>query len=57
MKPTKTLMLGPKDLELERLVVDRQRVTLFVSTTGSGAKCPVCAVATLVGCTAVTPAP
>ena len=57
MKPTKTLMLGPKDLELERLVVDRQRVTLFVSTTGSGAKCPVCAVATLVGCTAATPAP
>ena len=42
MKPTKTPMLGPKDLELERLVVDRQRVTLFVSTTGSGAKCPVC---------------
>jgi transposase len=42
MKPTKRPMLDPKDLELERLVVDRQRVTLFVSTTGSGAKCPVC---------------
>jgi len=35
MKPSKTPMLGSKDLELERLVVDRQRVTLFVSTTGS----------------------
>ena len=42
MKPTKTPMLGPKDLELERLVVDRQRVTLLVNTMGSGAKCPVC---------------
>src|SRR5215212_3030219 len=42
MKPTKTPMLSPKDLELERLVVDGRHVTLFVSTTGSGAKCPVC---------------
>jgi hypothetical protein len=42
MKPTKTPMLSPKDLRLERLVVDRRRVTLFVGTTGSAAKCPVC---------------
>ncbi len=42
MRTTETPVLGPKGLELERLVVDRRRVTLFVGTTGSGAKCPVC---------------
>lgn len=42
MRTTETPVLGPKSLELERLVVDRRRVTLFVGTTGNGAKCPVC---------------
>jgi transposase len=42
MKPTKTAMFGPKDLELERLVVDRQRVTLFLSSTAPYASCSVC---------------
>ena len=42
MKPTKTPMFAPKDLDLERLVVEHRRVTLFVGTTGNGAKCPVC---------------
>ena len=35
-------MLGPEGLELERLVLERRRVTFFVGTTGIGAKCPMC---------------
>ena len=42
MQTTETSVFGPEGLELERLVVDRRHVTLFVATTGSGAKCPAC---------------
>ncbi len=42
MESTKTPMLGPAGLELERLVIEPHGVSLFVSTTTSGAKCPVC---------------
>lgn len=42
MQTTETPVFGPEGLELERLVVARRHVTLFVATTGSGAKCPAC---------------
>jgi transposase len=43
MKSTKTSMLGPAGLELERLLIEPHGVSLFVSSTAtSGAKCPVC---------------
>ena len=41
MQTTKTPMLAPGNLKLERLVTERHRVTLFLSTTGTGAKCPM----------------
>jgi transposase len=42
MKPTKTPMLGPAGLELERLIIKPHGVSLFVRTTTSRANCPVC---------------
>ena len=42
MKSTKTPMLGPAGLELERLLIEPHGVSLFVSTATSGARCPVC---------------
>jgi transposase len=42
MRTTTTPLLGPEGLKLELLLTDHRRVTLFVSTTGTGARCPVC---------------
>jgi transposase len=42
MKSTKTPMLGPASLELERLLIEPHGVSLFVSTATSRARCPVC---------------
>ncbi len=42
MRTAKTLVLGLKGLELERLVVECHRATFFDGTRGIGAKCPVC---------------
>lgn len=42
MRTAETLVLGPKGLEVERLVAERHKLTFFVGTTGIEAKCPVC---------------
>jgi transposase len=42
MTSTKTPMLGPAGLELERLIIQPYGVSLFVRTTMSRANCPVC---------------
>lgn len=42
MQTTEIPVFSLEGLELERLVVDRRRVTLFVASTGSRAQCPMC---------------
>jgi hypothetical protein len=56
MPRTTTPMLGPEGLELERLVVERNRVILFDGAQGLGIKCPACAT-NATGYTAATFAP
>ena len=57
MRTAETLVLGPKGLEVERLVAERHKLTFFVGTTGIEAKCPVRGSTHLAGYTAATLAP